>query len=233
MSGENCLTRLIFSHIMDSIEIKKFPEVASSETLQALSYHLDRECNRINLKEINWPDVYPYKPEVYFRIAYNERHLFLKFDVQEYEFRATALTPCSPVWEDSCVEFFIQPEKCTGYYNIELNAIGTVLGAFGTSREKRRPIPRRLDSDILRDSTIKFNNENPDEAYYQWSLMVKIPYTVFFRHKFQPKPGTTIRGNIHKCGNKLPHPHFVTWHPVKTPKPDFHQPEHFGTLIFK
>ena len=233
MSGKFHLTRPIFSHAMDIIEIKKFPEVASCETLQALSYYHDRECTRINLQEINWTDDYPNKPKVYFRIAYNEHHLFLKFDVQEYEFRATEITPCSPVWEDSCVEFFIQPEKCVGYYNIEINAIGTVLGAFGTSRENRRPVPRRLDSAILRDSTIKFNNEDPDEAFYQWSLTVKIPYTVFFRHKFQPKPGAIMRGNFHKCGNKLPHPHFVTWHPVKTPKPDFHQPEHFGTLIFK
>ncbi|MFR4039417.1 MAG: carbohydrate-binding family 9-like protein, partial [Butyricimonas faecalis] len=39
--------------------------------------------------------------------------------------------------------------------------------------------------------------------------------------------------NIHKCGNKLPHPHFVTWNPIPTEKPDFHRPEFFGTLIFK
>ena len=218
---------------MDIIEIKKFPEVASCETLQALSYHIDRECNRINLKEINWPNDYPYKPEVYFRIAYNEHHLFLKFDVQENEFRATEIAPCAPVWEDSCVEFFIQPENDKGYYNIEINAIGTVLGAYGSSRNERITIPHELDDTILRDSTIKFNNENPDEAYYQWSLTAKIPYSIFFKHQFRPKSGTTIRGNFHKCGNKLPLPHFVTWHPVKTPKPDFHRPEHFGTLIFK
>ncbi|MFR7875299.1 MAG: hypothetical protein ACLU4J_02275 [Butyricimonas paravirosa] len=32
-----------------------------TETLQVLSYHLDRECNRITLKEVNWPDTYPYR----------------------------------------------------------------------------------------------------------------------------------------------------------------------------
>ena len=65
---------------MDTIDIVKFPPYASNETLQVLSYHLDRECNRITLKEVNWPDTYPYRPDIHFRIAYNEQHIFLKFD---------------------------------------------------------------------------------------------------------------------------------------------------------
>ena len=77
---------------MDTIDIVKFPPYASNETLQVLSYHLDRECNRITLKEINWPDTYPYRPDIHFRIAYNEQHIFLKFDVHENEFRATEIT---------------------------------------------------------------------------------------------------------------------------------------------
>lgn len=97
---------------MDIIEIVKFSPYASNETLQALSYQLDRECNRITLKEINWPDAYPYCPEIHFRIAYNEQHIFLKFDVHENEFRATEIEDHRPVWEDSCVEFFVQLENC-------------------------------------------------------------------------------------------------------------------------
>lgn len=137
------------------------------------------------------------------------------------------------MWEDSCVEFFVQLENCKGYYNIEINAIGTILCAYGTGRVGRRVMPTRLSNTILRDSTIKYNNENKDEAFYQWSLIVKFPHTAFFKHHFTPVPGNLIKGNIYKCGNKLPHPHFVSWNPVKTEKPDFHRPEYFGTLIFK
>lgn len=218
---------------MDTLDIIKFPPVASCESLQALSYQLDRECNRIYLKEINWPDKYPYKPDAYFRIAYNEQDIFLKFDVQEKEFRATAMEHRSRVWEDSCVEFFIQPEENRGYYNIEINAIGTVLCGYGPNRKRRKYLTTDLTNEILRDTTIKFNNENLDEASYQWSLTVKIPHTTFFKHKFSPQPGTVVKGNFYKCGSKLPHPHYVTWHPVDTEEPDFHRPEYFGTLIFK
>jgi hypothetical protein len=28
-------------------------------------------------------------------------------------------------------------------------------------------------------------------------------------------------------------PHYVTWNPIKTEKPDFHQPSYFGLLKFK
>ena len=218
---------------MDTIDIVKFPPYASNETLQVLSYHLDRECNRITLKEINWPDTYPYRPDIHFRIAYNEQHIFLKFDVHENEFRATEITDCGHVWEDSCVELFIQLKDGDGYYNIEINAIGTILCAYGTGRENRSLMPIQISTTILRDSTIKFNNENQGEAFYQWSLIIRFPHTAFFKHTFIPTSGTTIKGNIHKCGNKLPHPHFVTWNPIPTEKPDFHRPDFFGTLMFK
>ncbi len=218
---------------MDTIDIARFPSYASNETLQVLSYHLDRVCNRIVIKEINWPANYPYCPEIHFRIAYNERHLFLKFDVHENEFRATEITDYGNVWEDSCVEFFVQLENGGGYYNLEANAIGTILCAYGTGRESRSLLPKEIMTTILRDSTIKYNNENPNEAFYQWSLIIKFPYTAFFKHNFSPFPGTVIKGNIHKCGNKLPHPHFVTLNPIPTEKPDFHRPEFFGTFIFK
>ena len=217
---------------MDTIDIVRFPLSASNETLLALSYLLDRECNRIKLTQINWPETHPYCPSVHVRIAYNERHIFLKFDVSENEFRATELWNNGHIWEDSCVEFFVQLDD-GGYYNIEINALGTILCAYGAGREARTLIPEEISSTILRDSIIKFNNENPNESYYQWALVIKFPHSAFFKHLFAPVPGTVIKGNIHKCGNKLPHPHFVTWSPIKTEKPDFHRPEFFGTLIFK
>ena len=174
---------------MDTIDIVKFPPYASNETLQALSYHLDRECNRITLKEINWPDRYPYRPATYFRMAYNEQYIFLKFDVYENEFRATEIRDCGHVWEDSCVELFLQLQDGDGYYNIEINAIGTILCAYGTGRKTRSLMPTEISTTILRDSTIKFNNENQNEAFYQWSLIIKFPHSAFFKHNFTPTSG--------------------------------------------
>ena len=44
--------------------------------------------------------------------------------------------------------------------------------------------------------------------------------------------GKTFRANFYKCGDMLSVPHYVTWNPVGTPKPDYHRPEYFGELKF-
>ena len=43
----------------------------------------------------------------------------------------------------------------------------------------------------------------------------------------------SIRANFYKCGDKTAHPHYLSWSPIDTPKPDFHRPEFFGELILK
>ena len=47
----------------------------------------------------------------------------------------TAQENNSPVWEDSCVEFFVQIPGEKYYYNFEFNCIGTALAARRTGRE--------------------------------------------------------------------------------------------------
>ena len=42
--------------------------------------------------------------------------------------------------------------------------------------------------------------------------------------------GQKVRGNIYKCGDKLPVPHFISWSPISTPAPDFHCPRFFGEM---
>ena len=39
--------------------------------------------------------------------------------------------------------------------------------------------------------------------------------------------------NFYKCGDDTTKPHFLSWNPVKAPKPDFHRPEQFGVLNFQ
>ena len=43
---------------------------------------------------------------------------------------------------------------------------------------------------------------------------------------------TDYVGNIYKCGDLLPQPHFVTLFPIQAPQPDYHRPEFFQPLPF-
>lgn len=38
--------------------------------------------------------------------------------------------------------------------------------------------------------------------------------------------------NLFKCGDELSHPHFLSWQPIRTEKPDFHRPEFFAQVRF-
>lgn len=74
----------------------------------------------------NWKE-YPYIPEVTLRIAFSDSHLALLYKVREEHIRGAELEDNGPVWEDSCVETFIKDPVGEGYYNIEVNCIGTRL----------------------------------------------------------------------------------------------------------
>lgn len=81
-----------------------------------------------------WPDAYPYKPEVRFAIAHDGRALLIRFDVEEENPRAVTTRNNGPVWEDSCVEFFVKEPDSPYYFNFETNCIGAGLAAKRLSR---------------------------------------------------------------------------------------------------
>jgi len=56
---------------------------------------------------------------------------------------------------------------------------------------------------------------------------------VFFKHRIGSLGGKTVRANFYKCGDELQTPHFLSWNPVRTERPDFHRPDFFGVLEFE
>ena len=63
----------------------------------------------------NWPEQFPYAPEVSFRMFHTGDYLMLRFDVAERCTMARVTEDNGEVWTDSCVEFFITPDD-SGYY---------------------------------------------------------------------------------------------------------------------
>ena len=39
--------------------------------------------------------------------------------------------------------------------------------------------------------------------------------------------------NVYKCGDNLSQPHFLSWQPIHTDKPNFHVPQFFGEVEFE
>jgi len=201
----------------------------------------------------NWAEAYPYAPEAGFRMAVCGDELLINYVVSESHVRAVCPTDCGRVWEDSCCEFFCSPAADGLYYNVECNCAGRLLVACGPSREGREAAPQAVLRGVRRWSSLVDGVESADslenqtetaeptardnrvfdtrEQHEPWQLVLAIPASTFFRHAVRLNAGTRFRANFYKCGDLLPRPHFLSWAPIAAPKPDFHRPECFGSLL--
>jgi len=186
---------------------------------------------RNHIDQINW-EGFVYKPETDFSIGYTDHEIMLKYFVTEDYFKAEKTESNQNVFEDSCVEFFLSPSDDGIYYNLEFNGIGTCLFGSGTSRTDRLSADPAIISTIRRIASSGTEPIAERNGRYSWTIVIVIPLGVFFHHNIRTLKGSTFRANFYKCGDKLSVPHYVTWSPVKTVKPDFHRPEFFGVVRF-
>ena len=195
---------------------------------QDLDTVLELSGARFDVDCVNWPDAFPYAPLCGGRIARTQDALVVDFRVSGLDLRARNTEDNGRQWEDSCVEVFIQDPEDGNYYNFEINALGKVLACTGPDRHNRTPRPVEEMEDILRFSQVE-GGPIEEEGIHTWRVGVIIP---FYLIGIDPEnlPGS-IRANFYKCGDKTAHPHYLSWSPVETLRPDFHRPEFFGELI--
>lgn len=192
---------------------------------------LDDKGARADISQVNWPDACSYRPMTTVAIAYSKTAIYIDYLVRCNYLRAENYTDQSAVSEDSCVEFFVEPMPGGDYWNFEFNCIGTI----NASHRKVRPNPTRLTSEELnrvkRYASCGTRPFREIEGLFTWSLLVVIPLDLMGL-SIETLPDS-IRANFNKCASATSDPHFLTWSPINTEKPDFHRPEFFGTLYFE
>lgn len=182
----------------------------------------------VNVKTVNWSE-YPYCPVAQVRMALTSNALLLHYHVDEQATLARYSHDGDAVWTDSCMECFLLGSDARTYYNIECNCIGTLLIGRGEGRSNRTPLDPALLSTIARWSSLgrePFGLRNEPTA---WDLCLAIPFNVFGDDS-AIFAGPALKGNIYKCGDDLPTPHFVSLFPIPVTKPDFHRPDHFNVI---
>lgn len=195
-----------------------------AEKLSSLS------ANRIDT--INWPEEYPSKPEVSFKIAHNNDNILLQYEVYENEILGVVTEDNGEVWTDSCAEFFITFDD-NSYYNLETTCVGrALLGYRKPGVEAEHASPEIMKS-IKRLPSLGFENREKQQGDFRWSLTLIIPATAYWKDRIKTFSGIKARGNFYKCGDNLTTPHFVSWSEIDTPSPSFHQPTFFGQLEFE
>lgn len=216
---------------MKIAEIKKIDFDSVLPGMEEISSRLDDHGVTLHIDTLNWKD-YSYKPQVDLSIAYGDNEIFLKYYIKENYFKAEKTETNQMVCEDSCVEFFVSPEDDGIYYNFEFNGIGTSLLGTGTGRDNSTRTNPGIIKKIRRLTSVGDKPVSEKEGEFEWTITLAIPLEVFFHHKIKELKGKTFRANFYKCGDMLKVPHYVTWNPVGTEHPDYHQPRYFGVLKF-
>jgi len=191
-------------------------------TTESAGEILPKEGLALQLQQINWQE-FPHKPEVDVYLGHSGDSLFLHYKVGHDYVRAVNRNDQEPVYEDSCVEFFLQENE--NYRNFEFNALGVCLSAVGAERKSRRRLQSEELALIRRNASLHPDTLPPEDVLSNWNLTVEIPFSMIALER-----GKSFRGNFYKCGDKTLIPHFVSWAPIKAIKPDFHRPEFFAEL---
>ena len=121
---------------------------------------------------------------------------------------------------------FVVTTQGEGYFNFEINCIGTALAAFRRSRtdadhfdEERMALVRHFGS--LPHEPIDREGEGQ-----RWWMVEIIPFSLLGVER-APR---SLRCNFYKCGDGCRQPHFLSWSPIATAEPNFHCPEFFGQV---
>jgi hypothetical protein len=174
----------------------------------------------ISVDKINWEN-FPHLPDVKVYLAYDARYLWMHFTVSDDFIRADCRRDQEPVWQDSCVEFFLKQGDI--YRNFEFNCLGVCLSAIGPDRFERTGLDPGNMAEILRIPSLKDENLPSGDKPAEWTLTIAIPLCLIGLDA-----GSRFMANFYKCGDKTIVPHYISWSPIGTPAPDFHQPGFFA-----
>lgn len=163
-----------------------------------------------------------YRPEAYAQAIFlPDEAIVLRLTCHESDPRAEHLGFYSPVYQDSCLEFFFSFGG-SSYVNIEMNANGAFLGALHYTRQDKK----KLD-ELEAMPQVEAKRESD-----RWSVTLTLPLSHIEKlFGVRPTSGTAFRGNFYKCGDLTAVKHYGCWNEIARPSPDFHVPECFGELI--
>lgn len=219
---------------MKATPLLSIPRIDGLDVLrdpQAVIAMLDDRGARADISCVNWPEVSDYRPMASFATAYSEKYIYIDFLTRCNYLRAENYADQSPVSQDSCVEFFIDPLGDGHYWNFEFNCIGAINASHRTERKN----PTRLTSEELaivrRYPSCGTRPFCEIEGLFTWNLLVAIPLSLMgLDADHMPEHA---RANFYKCASATSEPHYLSWSPIDIEKPDFHRPDFFGAITFK
>lgn len=190
---------------------------------------LDANCKRQVIDCVNWKKDFPYQPLTTFTAGHSKDYLYIDFFTRCNFLRAENYLDNSPVSQDSCVEFFIEPyPESPEYWNFEFNCIGTVNASHRIERSQPTRLTASEISMIKRYPSCGTRPFKELQGLFSWNLIVGVPLEMMGL-RYEGKPIETL-ANFYKCASKATMPHYLSWSPIETENPDFHRPEFFAPV---
>ena len=221
--------------------IRRAAEPLGQPTGQA-DRRLWKAADELEVTNFSWEDS-GHRPRVRARALWDDGWLAVLFQVEDRYVRAVAQEWNDSVCLDSCVEFFVAPNadpEQDAYFNFEVNCGGTMLLHACASRADRATGAGNVNVSAEDGATIRIAGTQPKIVEPEitepttWALEYHVPWSLFTKYfdVAAPTAGTTWRANFYKCGDRTSHPHWGSWAPVDTPRPNFHMPEFFQPVHF-
>ncbi|HEX2967009.1 MAG TPA: carbohydrate-binding family 9-like protein, partial [Syntrophorhabdaceae bacterium] len=185
---------------------------SSSESLWEKAQCLTIGCFR--------PEGTSHRPTTRCRLLYDDDLLYGSFAVEDRYVRCLHTHNQSPVYEDSCVELFLQPLPDGGYFSFEFNCGGAILSSYITDPTKIEgrvagavPIEEKEISKIELTSSLPGITDPEIAAKITWTIEFSVPFALFeyYIGKLEKEKRREWRGNFYKCGDKTSHPHWASW----------------------
>lgn len=187
------------------------------------------------------PDRHDHRPETRAKVVYDDTGLYLHFRVDDQYVRSIETEYHGKVWEDACVEFFVEPKAGRGYFNFEINCGGTMLLSYKEDPDwEGDPLraPGRVPWELAKQVEIYHSMPETVEPEIAepvtWNVEYHIPYDIFeaYLGDLGDLPGQTWRANFYKCAENNSHPHWASWALIEK-ELNFHQPEFFSEIHFE
>lgn len=173
-----------------------------------------------------------FRPVTEVKMRYDSEHIYVIFRVQDRYVRSITNTIGGPVWKDAAVEFFFCPDTTMPekYFNLEINCGGTALLGY----RAKKPIEEDIKTIVIAHSLPEVVDPEITDPT-TWTLEYSIPLSMLEKYTkvTRPAKGVKWKANFYKIAENNSNPHHITWSPVTAPKPNFHMPQYFGTLVFQ
>lgn len=180
----------------------------------------------------HWEDTKPFRPPSFAQLCgVYGKGLFARLWSFEENPRCVCTKRDEPVYQDSCLEFFLQPIPGNdAYINIETNCNGVYLSQFGKNRNDRVFLKDycKLNPII---TTFEFS-ENGKTAWGVEFFLSQELISEAYKTDYTLESGT-VKGNFYKCGDKSPRAHYGACFPAGSVALGFHNPSIFGNISLK